>query len=204
MSTVMTLHSIYHLPLVVLSACLSADWGPPEIFLSAGKGKCLWRARNSDPGQNQKSHVVGQEFEICFPCSRIPADKVIPEAHFQAVEPKRRQAKGLCFRSKIRYFMFSPSRRANSTEGIALGKAGCDSSMDWLRSAGELIRYHPLLFSALEQSLFPPWFDTIIKMRRSSEEYHKLIDFFPILMKNSKNSKNAWQLGGGWYTIKQD
>jgi hypothetical protein len=104
----------------------------------------------------QKPHVAGQEFEICFPCSRIPADKVMPGVHFQAAEPKRRQARGLCFQSKIRYFMFSPSRRVNSTEGIALGKAGSDSSMDWLRSASELIRYHSLLFSALEQSLSHP------------------------------------------------
>jgi len=34
--------------------------------------------RNPDPGQNQKPHVVGQEFEICLSCSSVPVDKVVP------------------------------------------------------------------------------------------------------------------------------
>ena len=33
---------------------------------------------DSDPGQNQKPHVVGQKVEVCFSCISIPADKVIP------------------------------------------------------------------------------------------------------------------------------
>jgi len=36
------------------------------------------QVRNFDPGQNQKPHVVGHEFEIDLPCLHIPADKVIP------------------------------------------------------------------------------------------------------------------------------
>ena len=81
------------------------------------------------------------------------------------------------------------------------GKAGCDSGMDWLRSAAELIRCHPVLFPALEQLLSHPWFDTIIKMRRSPQGYHKLIDFSSILLNISKRPRKAWQPGGGWYTM---
>ena len=36
------------------------------------------QVRHSDPGQNQKPHVIGQKFEIALFCLRIPANKVIP------------------------------------------------------------------------------------------------------------------------------
>jgi hypothetical protein len=43
-------------------------------------------------------------------------------AHFQAAEPKRRQAKGLCSRSKTRYFRFSPTV-LTETKDNGTGKA---------------------------------------------------------------------------------
>ena len=92
-----------------------------------------------------------------------------------------------------------PGKHANPTEGTTLWKAGCDSTMDWLRSVAELIRSHPVLFPALELS--HPCFDTIIKMRRSSPVYHQaernitnLLTFLPILMKISKKTKTKKKL----------
>ncbi len=35
------------------------------------------QVRNSDPGQNQKSHVIGQQVEIFLSRLSIPVDKVI-------------------------------------------------------------------------------------------------------------------------------
>jgi len=149
--------------------------------------------RNPDPGQNKKPHVVGQEFEICFPCSCIPADKVIPGGTLPGCRAKQKAGQGIVLPvknqilhvlshhaietqimipgkqtleepqkryifSQLDMYRFESAQGAGnrSSPGIALGKVGCDSSMNWLRSAGELIRYHPLLFSALEQSLSHP------------------------------------------------
>ena len=76
--------------------------------------------------------------------------------------------------------------------------------MDWLRSAAELIRCHPVLFPALELLSSHPSI-AIIKMSRSPVAYHKFTGFFTnvdeILEKSQKTLDSA---GGGdivWATV---
>jgi len=49
---------------------------------------------NSDPGQNQKAHIISQEFKICLSCPIVPADKVIPGGHSSSPEKSSGQREG--------------------------------------------------------------------------------------------------------------
>jgi hypothetical protein len=44
---------------------------------------------------SQKPHVAGQEFEICFSCSRFPADKVIPGGTLPGCRAKEKAGQGI-------------------------------------------------------------------------------------------------------------
>jgi hypothetical protein len=50
---------------------------------------------HSDLGQNQKPHVVGQEFEIDLSYLRIPANKPIPGSALLGRRPKEKASKGI-------------------------------------------------------------------------------------------------------------
>lgn len=48
------------------------------------------QVRYPDPGQNQKPHVIGQEFEIVLSYLGIPADKVITRGTLPGCRTKQK------------------------------------------------------------------------------------------------------------------
>jgi hypothetical protein len=59
---------------------------------------------HSDPGQNQKLHVIGQEFEICLSCLSIPADKVIPGSALSGYRTKEKASERILLPVKNHVF----------------------------------------------------------------------------------------------------
>jgi hypothetical protein len=94
----------------------------PKSFCQQIKVNIFNRHGTLSQGKIKNRMLLVRNLRLAFFVLASRADKVITRSHFQAAEPNRRQASGLCSRSKIRYFRFSPTV-LTETKDNGTGKA---------------------------------------------------------------------------------
>ena len=77
---------------------------------------------HSDPGQDQKPHVIGQELEIGLSCVSMPADKVIPGSALPGCRAKEKTGQWIILPVKNHIFQVL-SHSTAETKDNGTGKA---------------------------------------------------------------------------------